>query len=107
MDNIAQPISAVPSTTSNATIQMALRAVCATVGFSMEESGSRVMTPVRLAIASTPLRARITPTNEVQFRANDLCEGSRWANVRCGRLIIIMAITITNVGMARVNAMLP
>ena len=52
---------AVPSTTSTATGRIAFVAVRVTFGCSAVESGSSFITPVILAIASTPLSARITP----------------------------------------------
>ena len=76
-DTIAQPNSAVPTTTSSATIRMALRAVLPTMGLSRDAPGSSFMTPVRFAMASTPLSARITPTNDDQFLAKLLWDGSR------------------------------
>ena len=63
-ESMAQPSSAVPRTTSMATGTIAFVAVRVTFGWSGVESGSAFITPVMLAMASTPLSARMTPTKE-------------------------------------------
>src|SRR5881227_486848 len=65
-DNIAQPSSAVPTTTSIATGMIALIDSRATLGCSMVEPLSSFITPVTLAIDSAPESARMTPTNWTQ-----------------------------------------
>ena len=62
-ESMAQPSKAVPQTTSIATGVIALSDSLRTLGFSGVEPRSSFITPVRFAIASTPERARITPTN--------------------------------------------
>ncbi len=106
-ESIAQPSKAVPTTTSSATTKMALPAVRPTRGSSGEQPLSKVITPVRFAIASTPLNARITLTNAVQFFPKLCCDGCRYCTVRCGRLAIEIKITMITVGMAKETAMLP
>src|SRR5437868_1376676 len=87
IESIAQPSNAVPTTTSTATGEIAFTAVFPTLGLSAVESLSSFNTPVRFAIASTPLNARITLTNAIQLDLENRClEWFRCANVRCGRL---------------------
>ncbi len=74
---MAQPSSAVPNTTSTATGQIAFFEVIATLGAFAVALGSSVITPVRLAMASTPLNARMTPTKATQFLLKLAWDGSR------------------------------
>ena len=66
-ESIAQPRRNVPRLTSMATGMIALADVFPMRGLSSGEPLSGFIVPVRLAIASTPLRARITPTKETQI----------------------------------------
>jgi hypothetical protein len=66
IESMAQPSSAVATTTSIATGQIALDASRPTRGSAMVAPLSNFITPVRLAIASTPLSARITLQNCTQ-----------------------------------------
>ena len=104
---MAQPSSAVPTTTSIATGTIAFVAVRVTFGFSGVESESGFITPVMLATASTPLSARITPTNATQKCPRSSCRGSRCAVVRCGALKPIMMNTTRTAGMASQSETLP
>ena len=106
-ESIAQPSSAVPRTTSIATGQIALAASRPTFGSAMVDPSSSFMTPVRLAIASTPLSARITLTNCTQRTLRLSCRGSRKRVVRCGALMAINATTTITVGRASATARLP
>ena len=76
-ESIAQPRSAVPTTTSSATGTMAFVAVRVTFGRSGVEPGSSFITPVMFAMASTPLSARITPVNAIQVLLRLSWGGSR------------------------------
>ena len=66
-ESIAQPRRNVPKLTSMATGMIALADVFPILGCPTGEPLSGLRVPVRLAMASTPLRARITPTNETQI----------------------------------------
>ena len=59
MESMAQASRAVPKTTSIETAQIALAASRPTLGFEGSQPGSSFSTPVILAIASTPLSARM------------------------------------------------
>ena len=98
---MAQPSSTVPTTTSIATGMIALAAVRVTFGCADVEPGSSFMTPVRLATASTPLSARITPTNCVHAIAKFSCAGSRLAVLKYRPLKAMIAITVNTAGTAR------
>src|SRR5258708_39432573 len=64
------------------------------------------MTPVKLAIASTPLKARITPTNCTHTVSRSVCGGSRWVRVRCFALkAIVVTTTITAADNSPIHAM--
>ena len=106
-DNIAQPSSAVPTTTSIATGMIALSDSRATLGRSMVEPGSSFITPVTLAIDSAPESARMTPTNWTQSVPRLSWRGWRKCVVRCGALMPIKITTTINVGTARATARLP
>src|SRR5437588_11721144 len=97
-ESIAQPRSAVPTTTSIATGVIALNDSRATLGCSIVDPGSSFITPVRLAIDSAPDSARITPTNCTQTTPKLSCLGSRKRVVKCGALIAINTTTTTKVG---------
>src|SRR5207253_9142787 len=99
-DNIAQPSSAVPATTSIATGTIAFVAVRVTFGAFGVASGSNFITPVILAIASTPLRARITPTNATHVFPKSSWRGSRWATFKWGMLKAMIAKTTRMAGTA-------
>ena len=66
-----------PMTTSIATGTIAFVAVRVTFGCSGVESGSVFITPVMFAIASTPLSARMTPTNATQVLPRFSWRGSK------------------------------
>ena len=104
---MAQPRRTVPKTTSMATGQMALREVLTTRGLSMEALASNFMTPVRLAIASTPLRARMTPANATHCLEKGSEEGLRCSMERWGMLSAMIKRTTTTMGIAMVIARLP
>src|SRR5678816_3191828 len=104
-ESMAHPSKVVPITTSMATGQIAFVEVELTRGFSMVELRSNFMTPVRLAIASTPLSARIIPANATQFLLNEAVERSRYSVVRWGALAMIIKSTTTTIGTAMAAAM--
>ena len=64
---MARPRSAVKRQTSSMTQRMAGVEVLETFGCSSVEPGLSFMTPVELAMASTPERARTMPTKPLQF----------------------------------------
>src|SRR5207253_11403288 len=97
-ESMAQPSSAVPSTTSIATGVIALTDSRATLGCSIVDPGSSFITPVRFAIDSAPDNARITPTNCAHTVARLGCRGSRQRVVKCGALTAIRTTTTRAVG---------
>src|SRR5205809_5079086 len=106
-ESIAQPRSAVPTTTSIATGKIAFNDSRATLGCSIVEPGSSFITPVRFAIDSAPDKARITPTNCTHTAPRLLCGGSRKCVVKCGTLNATKTTTTTAVGSANATAKLP
>ena len=57
-------------------------AMLATEREALVEEGSSFITPVRLAIDSTPLNARIIPVKATHLPGKLFVEGSRWASVK-------------------------
>src|SRR5439155_1064626 len=99
-ESIAQPSRAVPNTTSIATGTIAFVAVRVTFGRSGDESGSSFITPVMFATASTPLSARMTPTNWIQVTAKLECAGSNSSTFRCSPLNTTIKTTTSTAGTA-------
>ena len=81
-----RPSSAVKKHTSSATHRIAGVLVRVTLGFSSVLPGSSFITPVALAMASTPESASTMPTNPLQFFAMPPVSGWRLctASPRCG-----------------------
>ena len=104
---MAQPRSAVPTTTSTATGRIAFVAVRVTFGCSGVESGSVFITPVMFAMASTPLRARITPTKATQVFPRFSWRGSRYRRLRWGALNTTITPTMSTAGAASQMETLP
>ena len=96
-----------PSTTSIATGTIALVAVRVTFGCSGVESGSIFITPVIFATASTPLSARITPTNATQ-RCRGFRAAARGAAMfRWARSSAMITSTTRTAGIASQSETLP
>ena len=74
-----------PKTTSIATGVMALSDSRPTLGLAGVDPRSSFITPVRLAIASTPERARMTPTNWTHIVPRLSCRGSKKCVVNAAR----------------------
>ena len=85
-ESMAQPSRAVPRTTSIATGRIALSEVRATLGWSSVEPRSSFITPVRLAIASTP-RERENDANELHPERREnvggAVRGIAWSDAGC------------------------
>ena len=93
---------AVKMQTSSMTHKMAGVDVLETLGLASVVPGLSFITPVELAIASTPDKARTTPTNPFQLCQKPPCSGSRLCNARprCGMEKIANPTTTTAVGAA-------
>src|SRR5580658_9455411 len=83
---MAKPKSAVKTQTSNMTHKMAGVDVFDTLGLASLVPALSFMTPVELAMASTPDKARTTPTKPFQFVQNPPVSGCTLctAVARCG-----------------------
>ena len=94
-------------TTSSMTVVTARREVRRTEGRSRVASGSNFITPVLLAAASTPERARIMPTKATQLCHTPPVGVCGWKSLRCGMPPKMRAITTPKTGKASQIAMLP
>ena len=90
-----------------ATGTIAFVAVRVTFGCSGVESGSAFITPVMFATASTPLSARITPTNAIQVFPRFSWRGSRCSRFKCGALRTTIIPTTKTAGIASQIETLP
>src|SRR5579859_5675839 len=95
--------------TSSITQRIALFEVLDTLGLASLQLGLSFITPVALAIASTPDKASTTPTKPFQFFKKPPCNGCRLCTAapKCGRQRIPRMTTTITVGIETRNASPP
>src|ERR1700678_1119999 len=100
---------AVKMQTSSMTQRIAGEDVLQTLGLASDVPGFNFITPVELAMASTPDKASTTPTKPFQFLAKPPVNGCKLCTAapRCGRQKIPNSSTTTAVGTETKNARPP